>query len=99
MGCSCGPRLRKFRDRRADFTSPHFGHPGKISYHTSHTSCSRYVQIMTPNPKSVDEAWISREGQMEGTMYVPPGRRKKFETLFERYAKDFGMSGPVEFLP
>ena len=92
-------RLRRFHDYRVDLTSPHFGHLGKISYHTSHTSCSRYVQIVTPNPKFVDGAWISREGQMEGTLYVPPNRRKRFETLFEGYAKGLGVSGSVEFLP
>jgi len=79
-------------------TSPHFGHPGKTSYHTNHTSCSRYVQIMTPNPEFVDGMWISREGEMEGTLYVPPNRRKIFETLFEGYAKGLGMTGSVEFL-
>ena len=53
---------------------------------------------MPPNPKLVDGVWISREGEMEGTLYLPPNRRKMFETLFEGYAKDLGMTGPVEFL-
>jgi len=35
---------------------------------------------------------------MEGTLYVPPNRRKWFESSFERYAKGLGMSGSVEFL-
>jgi len=54
---------------------------------------------MTPNPKFVDGAWISREGEMEATLYVPQDRRKWFETLFEGYAKGLGMTGSVEFLP
>ena len=66
--------------------------------YVSHSVCSRYVQLMTPNPKFVDGAWISRKGEMEGTLYVPQNRRKMFEALFERYAKGFGMTGPVEFL-
>ena len=80
-------------------TGPHFGHPGQVTFHTSQSSCSRYVQIITPNPKLVDGVWISREGEMEGTLYAPPNRRKRFETLFEGYAKGLGMTGPVEFLP
>ena len=79
-------------------TSPHFGHPGKTRFYTSHTPGSRYVQITTPNPKFVDGAWVSREGEMEVTLYVPPNRRKRFETLFEGYAKGLGMTGSVEFL-
>jgi len=54
---------------------------------------------MTPNPKFVNGAWISREGDMEGTLYVPPNKRKMFEMLFEGCAKCLGMTGPVEFLP
>jgi len=54
---------------------------------------------MTPNPKFADGAWISREGEMEVTLYVPPSRRKWFEQLFEGYAKRLGMTGSVEFLP
>ena len=79
--------------------NPHFGHPGKARFYTSHSPSSRYVQITTPNPKFVDGVWLSREGEMEGTLYVPPNRRKVFETLFEGYAKGLGMTGPVEFLP
>jgi len=81
------------------FTDPHFGHPGKVKVHVSHSSSSRYLQITTPNPKFVDGVWISREGEMEGSLYVPANRRKMFETLFEGYAKGLGMTGPVEFLP
>ena len=57
------------------------------------------MQIATPNPKFVDGVWIGRDGEMEGTLYVPPKKRKTFETLFEGYAKGLGMTGPVEFLP
>ena len=54
---------------------------------------------MTPNPKYVDGEWISREGDMEVTLFVSPNRKKRFEELFEGYAKSLGMSGSVEFLP
>jgi len=57
------------------------------------------VQIDTPNPSFVDGTWISREGEIEATLYVQQNRRKRFETLFEGYAKGFGMTGSVEFLP
>jgi len=43
--------------------------------------------------------WISREDEIEATLYVPPNRRKRFETLFEAYAKGMGITGSVEFLP
>jgi len=36
---------------------------------------------------------------MEGTLYVPPNRRKWFEILFEGYAQGFWMASSVEFLP
>ena len=36
---------------------------------------------------------------MEVALYVPPNRRKRFEMLFEEYAKGLGMTGPVEFFP
>jgi len=36
---------------------------------------------------------------MEGTLYVPPDRRRRFEMLFEGYAEGLGMIGSVEFLP
>ena len=55
--------------------------------------------VTTPNPKFVDGAWVGREGVMEGTLYVPPNMRKRFEMLFEGYAKIMGMTGSVEFLP
>jgi len=67
-------------------------------FHTSHTPCSRYLQIAAPNPQLVNGTWISREGQMEATLYVPPNRRRKFEAIFEGYAKGLGMTGPVEFV-
>ena len=85
--------------RRLDLTSPHFGHPGKIRFHHSHLPGSRYAKIMTPNPTFFDGAWVSREGGTEVTLYVPQNRRKRFEELFEGYAKNLGMSGSVEFLP
>lgn len=84
---------------RFSWTSPHFGHPGKVRFHNGHPPGSRYVKIVTPNPKFVDGTWISREGEMEATFYVPRGRRKGFEESFEGYAKSLGMSGSVEFLP
>lgn len=82
-----------------DMTAPHFGYPGKATFHNCHAPGSRFVKITTPNPKFVDGMWISREGEMEGTLYVPPNRRKMFEILFEGYAKGLGMTGSVEFLP
>jgi len=42
---------------------------------------------VTPNPKFVGGAWISREGEMEATLYIPQNRRERFEELFEGYAK------------
>jgi len=79
-------------------TGAHFGHPGKVGFHHGHLPGSRYVKIATPNPKLVDGVWKSREGDMEVTFYVPPNRRKRFEKLFEGYARDLGVTGPVEFL-
>ena len=95
----CNSRLRRVCAGRTSVENPHFGHPGKVTTHTSHSACSRYVQIITPNPKFIDGTWISREGDMEGTFYLRPNRRKWFEILFEGYAKDLGMTGSVEFLP
>ena len=54
---------------------------------------------MTPNPKFTDGAWVSRKGDLETAFYIPPNRRKRFEELFEGYAKSLGMTGSVEFLP
>jgi len=89
----------QFRVCRMDLTGPDFGHPGKAAFHNGHAPGSRFVKIMTPNPKFVDGMWISRKGEMEGTLYVPPNRRKMFENLFEGYAKGLGMTGSLEFLP
>lgn len=80
-------------------TSPHFGHPGKIRFHHGHPPGSRYVKIMTPNPKFVDGVWTSREGEMETSLYVPLNMRKRFEELFEGHAKRLGITDSVEFLP
>ncbi|KAF9647752.1 hypothetical protein BDM02DRAFT_2523331 [Thelephora ganbajun] len=82
-----------------DWTSPDFGHPGKVRFYHGHPPGSRYVKISAPNPKCVDGTWVSREGDMETTFYVPPNQKKRFEESFERYAKSLGMSGSVEFLP
>ena len=82
-----------------DLMGPHFGHPGKATFHGGHAPGFRFVKITTPNPRFVDGMWISREGEMEGTLYVPPNRRKRFEGLFEGHAKALGMTGSVEFLP
>jgi len=54
---------------------------------------------MAPNPKFADGEWISSEGEIEVTLFVPPDRRKMFETLLEGYANGMGMTGSVEFLP
>jgi len=81
------------------WTSAHFGHPGKVRFHHGHTPSSRFVKIVAPNPKFVDGTWISREGDMEVGFWVPQNRRKKFEELFDKYAKSLGMTGPIEFLP
>ena len=55
--------------------------------------------FMMPNPKFVDGVWVSREGGMDVTFYIPPNKRKRFEGLFEGYAKSLGMTGPAEFVP
>ena len=36
---------------------------------------------------------------MEVTLYVLPNKRKRFEELFEGYARELGITGSVEFLP
>jgi len=82
-----------------DPRAPHFGHPGKTRVHSGQPPFRRFVGVTTPNPKLVDGRWISREGEIEGTLYVPPNGRKRFEMLLEGYAKGMGMSGSVEFLP
>jgi hypothetical protein len=87
--------LRTFRLR---WTGQHFGHPGKIRFLHGHPPGSRYVKIMTPNPKLVDRTWFSREGEMEVTFYVPPGRRRLFKEFFGEHARGLGVNGPVEFL-
>ena len=88
--------LRHFR---LGWTSSHFGHPGKVRFYHGHPPGSRYVKIMAPNPKFIDGTWTNREGELAATFYVPPNRRKRFEELFEEYAKSLGMVGSVEFLP
>ena len=77
---------------------PHFGHPGKTRFYSDQPFCARYVKILTPNPKLVDGAWVNRDGEIEATFYVPEGRKKNFQVMFEGYAKGMGMTGPVEFL-
>lgn len=67
-------------------------------FHHGHPPGSRYIKIMAPNPVFVDGTWISREGGMEVTFYVPPGRKGRFQGLFEGYAKSLGITGSVEFL-
>jgi len=42
---------------------------------------------------------MSREGEMEATLYLPPNRRKWFEILLEGHVRGLGMTGSVEFLP
>lgn len=66
-------------------------------YH-GHLPGSRYVKIMAPNPAYVDGAWVSREGGMELSFYVPQNRKRRFEGLFEGYAGSLGMAGRAEFL-
>jgi len=71
-----------------DQRSP-FEHTGKVTFHLSQTSCSRYVQIIIPNPKFVDGEWISREGDVEGTLYVLPSGRRWFEILLPDFRLRF----------
>lgn len=52
----------------------------------------------TPNPKFVDGVWVSRDNDIEVTLYVPADRKKTFEELFEGYAEGMGMTGQVEFV-
>ena len=63
-----------------------------------HAPGSRYVKIMTPNPRPVEGTWVDREGGMEVTLYVPPNRRRLFRELFGGCVKGFGVTGAVEFL-
>ena len=53
---------------------------------------------MATNPICVDGKWINREDDLEVTFYVPPGKKKRAEELFEGYARSLGMTGPIEFL-
>ena len=94
----CESRLTRSHVCRLDWRSPHFGHPGKIRFHSGQPLYYRYVKVTVPNPRFVDGAWVSREDEIEGSLYVPPNRAKRFEMLFEGYAKGMGMTGPVEFL-
>lgn len=82
-----------------DWRGPHFGHPGKTRFHIDLPPLTRFLVIMAPNPKFADGEWISSEGEIEVTLFVPPDRRKMFETLLEGYANGMGMTGSVEFLP
>lgn len=84
---------------RSEWRSPHFGHPGKVRFYNGQPPFRNFVLVTIPNPKFVDGAWVSREDAIEGTLFVTPNRRKRFEILFEKYAKGFGMTGPVEYLP
>ena len=92
-------RLTRSCDFSLDWRSPHFGHPGKTRFYSDQPQCPRYAKIVTPNPKFVDGAWISREGGLEVTFYLSQNKRESFEMLFEKYAKGMGVTGPVEFLP
>ena len=67
-------------------------------FHHGHPPGYRYAKIMAPNPVFVDGTWISREGGMEVTLYVPPGRKGRFGELFEKYTKGLGIDLSVEFL-
>ena len=96
---TCKSQLRRSHACRFGWRSPDFGHPGKIRFHSTLPLCSRYMKVMTPNPEFVDGAWVSRENDIEATLYLPPGKRKRFEVLFEGYAKGMGVTGQVEFLP
>lgn len=60
-----------------------------------HVAGPRSVKIMRPNPVFKDGAWISREGDMELTFYVPHNRGRRSVELFEGYAKMLGMTGQV----
>ena len=66
-------------------------------YSDHQAKCTRFAKVAIPNPKFVDETWVSREGDIEVTFYVPQNKGKSFEILFEEYAKGMGMAGPVEF--
>jgi len=81
------------------WTSAHFGHPGKVRFYHEDSPRPRLVKIITPNPKFVDGTLVSREGDMEVTLYVPQNGRKMFEELFDKYTKSLGMTGSVEFAP
>lgn len=67
-------------------------------FHHGHPPGSRYIKIMAPNPVFTNGTWTSREGGMEVTLYVPPGKKGRFEELFGWYAESLGMTGSVEFL-
>jgi hypothetical protein len=67
-------------------------------FHHGHPPGARYVKIMAPNPVFIDGTWIRREGGMEVTLYVPPGRKRRFEELFEGYSKSLGVTGSIESL-
>jgi len=69
-----------------------------VMFHSSQPPLYHFVKVTTPNPKFVDGVWVSREDDIEGTLYVPPNKGKRFETLFKEHAIGMGVTGPIEFV-
>lgn len=65
---------------RLDWTSPHFGYPGKTQFYHTILPEPRFLKIFQPNPVRLsDGTWKTFAGDAEVTLSVLKDKRFAFE--------------------
>lgn len=82
-----------------DWTSAHFGYPGKTRFFHTVLDGPRYVKMFEPNPtRQPDGTWTTRRGDVEITLHVDEEACARFKELIVQEAHNLGVVGEIEFV-
>ena len=81
-----------------DWTSAHFGYPGKTRFFHTLLDEPRYVKMFQPNPTRLpDGTWQTHPGDIEIAFYVHREIVPAFVESFSSEAHALGVQGDIEF--
>lgn len=80
-----------------DWTSAHFGYPGRTRFFHTVLDGPRYVKFFEPNPVfQQDGTWKSRCGDVEITLHVDDYVHTQFKKMLLEELQRLGVSGDIE---
>lgn len=80
-----------------DWTSAHFGYPGRTRFFHTVLDGPRYVKLFEPNPVLLlDGTWESRRGDVEITLHVDDYAHAQFKKMLLEELRRLGVAGDIE---